>query len=114
MDVETVDLGDEVRHGVEARLDFTPVVLRAPVAREFLDGGERDALREVGDRLTLGQPRGIHAPAQLVEFRFGDADLELTKGDCVVAGLLCDGTHPRTPFRRTEKTPYQGLEAATD
>src|SRR5262249_16649753 len=47
VDVESVDLGDEVRERIEPRLDLAPVVFCRPVAREFLDGFQRDALREV-------------------------------------------------------------------
>jgi hypothetical protein len=34
VDVQTVDLGDELREGVESRLALAPVVLGRPVARE--------------------------------------------------------------------------------
>ena len=36
VNVEPIDLGDEVRQGVELRLDLAPVVLCRPIAREFL------------------------------------------------------------------------------
>ena len=38
VDVETIDLGDEIWHGIEARLDFAPVIFGGPVTREFLHG----------------------------------------------------------------------------
>ena len=37
VDVEPVDLGDELRQGVELRLALAPVVVRRPVAREVLE-----------------------------------------------------------------------------
>ena len=40
VDVETINLGDEVRHGVEARFDLAPVVFRRPVTCELLHGRE--------------------------------------------------------------------------
>src|SRR5688572_20405399 len=43
VNVETIDLGDEVRQRVEPRLDLAPVVFRAPVASQLLDGRERHA-----------------------------------------------------------------------
>ena len=45
MNVEPVDLGDELRQGVQLRLDLPPVVVRLPIARELLNGRELDALR---------------------------------------------------------------------
>ena len=54
VDVEPVDLGDEVRQGVQLRFEAAPVVLRAPVPRELLHRRERHALRVVADGLALG------------------------------------------------------------
>jgi hypothetical protein len=36
MNVEPVDLGDEVRQGLQPRFDLAPVVVGRPVARQFL------------------------------------------------------------------------------
>ena len=55
VDVQPVDFGDEVRYGVEPLLDLAPVILGLPVAQNLLDGLERHALREIGDRLLLRQ-----------------------------------------------------------
>jgi hypothetical protein len=76
MDVEPVDLGDEVRYGVQLRLACAPVVVGAPVARELLHRRERHALRIVGDRLALGPPGRVDAPAQLGELRLRKTDLK--------------------------------------
>ena len=63
VDVQAVDLGNEVREGVDPRFALAPVVLRAPVTREFLHGRERHALRKIGDGFLLGQPGRNDAPA---------------------------------------------------
>ena len=57
MNVQPVDLGDEVRQGVQPRLDLAPVVLRRPIARELLHRRERHALRVIRDRFLFGPPR---------------------------------------------------------
>src|SRR5215212_8197107 len=68
MNVESIDLGDELRERVQPALDLAPVVLCRPIADEILDRGERDALRKIGDGLLFGQPRGNDASAKLIEF----------------------------------------------
>ena len=45
MNVEPVDLGDELRQGVELRLALAPVVIGRPIARELLHRRELHALR---------------------------------------------------------------------
>src|SRR5689334_23429381 len=55
MDVETVDLGEEVRQRLEPRLALAPVVVAGPVARQLLGGRKADPLRVVADRFSLGQ-----------------------------------------------------------
>jgi hypothetical protein len=56
MDVQPVDLGHEVRQGVQFPLARAPVVVGRPVAYELLHHHEPHALRVVGDRLALGPP----------------------------------------------------------
>jgi hypothetical protein len=71
MKLQPVDLGDEVRQGVQLRPAPAPVVVCPPVARELLRHRQRHALEVIGDRLVLGQPGRVDAPAQLGELRFG-------------------------------------------
>src|SRR5262249_19876135 len=78
MNVETVDLGDEVRHCIEPRLGLAPVVLRAPVTGELLDGRERHALREIRDGFALGQARRTNTPAKILEVGLRKVDAEGT------------------------------------
>jgi hypothetical protein len=53
MNVQPIDLGDELRQSVEFRLDLAPVIVRAPIARECLNGRELYGLRSVRDRFPL-------------------------------------------------------------
>ena len=78
VDVETIDLGDEVRHRIEARLDFAPVIFGGPVAREFLRGRERHALRKVRDGFLLRESCRRDTPAQFGEFRVRSTHLKRT------------------------------------
>ena len=71
VDVEPVDLGGELRQGVELRLALAPVVLRRPVAREVPERRERHALRRVRDGLLLRPPRGVDAPAKIIQLCVG-------------------------------------------
>src|SRR5260370_23531328 len=54
VDVQIVDCGDEVRYGVEPRLDLAPVIVTLPVAQNLLAGLERYALRIIGDGFLVG------------------------------------------------------------
>ena len=100
VNVEPVDLGHELRQGIELRLGLPPVVVRAPVAHELLKLRELHALRPVIDRLAVGPPRRGDAPAQVDELLLGNVDAERT--DCaVLAGCTrrcwkeAGGTHGR-------------------
>ena len=45
MNVEPIDLGDEVRHGIDLRLALVPIVLARPILRELLHRRQLHALR---------------------------------------------------------------------
>ena len=66
---------------------LAPVVVGRPVARELLHRRERHALRVVGDRLALGPPGRVDAPAQIGELLLGEADLERADSGAVTASL---------------------------
>ena len=86
MNVEPVDLGDEVRVGLQLRLAPAPVVLRDPVARELLHRGQLHALRAIRDRSRLGPACRLDAVAQLGELLFRkNRNLERTNGGLVTA-----------------------------
>src|ERR1700728_3068543 len=76
MDVEPVNLGDEVRHGVDLRLALPPIMLTCPVLRELLHGCELDALRCIRDRFLFGPQRRFHASAEVDELLVWNADAE--------------------------------------
>jgi hypothetical protein len=80
VDVQVVDLGDEIRDGVEPRLDLAPVVVGLPVAQNLLDGLERYTLRIIGDGFLLGQPGLRQAPAQIGQRRLRNVDAEGSNG----------------------------------
>jgi len=54
VDVQAVDLGDEIRDGIDPRFDLAPVIVTLPVAQNLLDGLERYALRIIGDGFLVG------------------------------------------------------------
>src|ERR1700689_2963384 len=83
MDVEAVDLGHELRQRVELRLALPPVVVRPPIARDFLDRGELYALGVVQDGLTIGPARRRDAPAEIDQRILWNVNLE--RPDCVSA-----------------------------
>jgi hypothetical protein len=58
VDIQPVDFGDEIRYGVEPRLDLAPVVIGLPIAQNLLDGLERRADRLEIDLLGLGGQTG--------------------------------------------------------
>ena len=70
MNVQPVDLGDELRQGVESRLDLAPIVIRRPIARELLHRRKLHALRRIRDGFPVGPSRG------------GDALGEVSSSSC--------------------------------
>src|SRR5215813_4919264 len=85
MNVEPVDLGNELRQGVQFRLDLAPVVLCRPIAREFLRRRELYALRLIRDVFPLRPLRRDDAPAEVVERLLWDVDAE--GADCGCGGV---------------------------
>ena len=67
VNVEPVDLGQELRQGVQLRLHLAPIVIGCPIARELLNHRQRHALRVIRDRFPLRPARHRQALAQLVE-----------------------------------------------
>ena len=88
MNVETVDLGDEVRIRIQLRLDLAPVVFGRPVAGELLNRRELNALRSIRDRFPFRKPCRFDTPAKVDELLFRKLDVE--RPDCTVSG--CRGS----------------------
>src|SRR5262249_19254123 len=89
--VEPIDLGDELRQGVQSRLDLAPVVLCPPIASELLSRRELHALRVIRDRLSLRPPGRVDAPAQVGELRIRKIDMERTDRTRVRCLLAASG-----------------------
>ncbi len=84
VNIQPVDLGDELRHGVEPRFHFPPVVFGLPVAHEFLDGRQGYALGVIVDGLLLGPAGRGQAPAEIDQRLFGHVDTE--RADRIIRG----------------------------
>jgi hypothetical protein len=65
MNIDAVDLGDELRQGVEPSLYLAPVVFGRPIARELLCCRELNALRRIADSLPIRPSRRQHAPPEI-------------------------------------------------
>src|SRR5260370_24614391 len=89
MNVQSVDLGDELRQGVEFRLDLAPVILCRPIARELLYGRELHALRRIRDRFSFRPLGGVDASAQFAKFRFRNVHMKRTNCICLLPASLC-------------------------
>ena len=86
MNVQPVDLGDELRQGVQPRLDLAPIVFRRPIAGELLHRRERHALRVISDGFLFGPARRVDALPQVDEVLFRHVDAEGADG--VAGGVL--------------------------
>src|SRR6267142_785470 len=92
VNVESIDRGDELRQGVQPGLALAPVVLGRPIPRDGLSRRELHALRCIGDRLAIGPPCRVDAPAQLGQLRLRNVHLKRTNGgrvSCLLAAFLC-------------------------
>src|SRR5271169_3869782 len=76
MNVQPVDLGDELREGVQFCLALSPVVSGRPIAGKFPHCRKLHALRLICDSLLFGPLRGRNAPAKLIELGLRYADGE--------------------------------------
>jgi hypothetical protein len=89
VNVQPIDLGDELRQGVEPRFHLPPVVFRSPIARERLDRRELYSLRCVRNRFPLRPLCRVDAPAQFGKFRFRNIHMKRTNRSCLPAAWLC-------------------------
>ena len=88
MNIQSIDLGDELRQSVQFRLAFAPIVIRRPIAREFLNHGERHALRIIRDCFPFRPPRRIYALAQFGEFGFRKTRLKWSDSGVIGHSIL--------------------------
>src|SRR6266849_3449354 len=92
MNVESIDLGDEVRHGVDLGLAFAPIVLVRPILREFLHRRELHALRCIRYEFSLRPLGCVNASAQVGEVRLRCLKVKWTNSglvSCLLGGWLC-------------------------
>ena len=82
MNVQPIDLGDELRQGVELGLALAPVVFRRPIAREFLHRRELHALRLICDRFPLRPSGARNASTEIDERVFRNVDTEWPNSFC--------------------------------
>ena len=78
VNVQPVDLGDELRQGVQLRLALTPVVISCPISRECLNRSEPHALRGICYCFPVRPTGRVDAPAQFGEFCFRNINLKRT------------------------------------
>src|ERR1700733_5005597 len=78
MNVETIDLGYEIRQGVHFCFDLAPVILCRPIARERLDRRELYSLGCICNRFALRPLCRVDAPAQFDQFRFRNIYMKRT------------------------------------
>ena len=98
MNVQPIDLGHELRQGVQFRLDLAPVVICRPIARECLNRRELHALRCIRDRFPFRPLCRVDAPAQFGQFRFRNIHMKRTNSGLITARLLCNFSHSCAPF----------------
>src|SRR5580704_5056262 len=83
MNVQSINLGDEIRQSVDFCFDLAPVVLCRPIASERLSRRELHALGRIRDRFPFGPLCVVDAPAQFGEFRFWKIHL-VKRTNCAV------------------------------
>ncbi len=96
MNVQSIDLGDELRQGVHFCLDLAPVILCRPIARQRLNRRELYSLRCIRDRFPFRPLRRIDAPAQFGQFRLRNVHMKRTNRMlviCLLTALLCNCAH---------------------
>ena len=115
LDVEPVDLGDELRQGIQLRLGLAPVVIRSPIADERLDLVQLHALGLIGDSLPVGPTGGRDAATEVDQRLLGHVDAEGTDGAAVGRGGEMRGKQTESARgrdrqgRRAEKAPTIGI-----
>ena len=98
VDVQPVDLGLELRQGVQSRLAPAPVVLGRPVARQVLYRRQLHTLRPIGDEFPRRPAGRVDTAAQLVDLALRYFDSE--RPDRALRARSCGVTHDRVlPIR---------------
>ena len=92
MNVQSIDLGDELRQGGQFCFDLAPVIICRPIARQRLNRRELYSLGCIRDRFSFRPLCRVDAPAQFGQFRFRKIHMKRTNSilvSCLLAGLWC-------------------------
>src|SRR2546426_10704060 len=108
VNVDAIDLGDELREGVELRLALAPVVLRPPIARELLDRRELNTLRCIRDDFAFGPLGRLDAATQVGDLRIRNIHLERTN-----IAFISHGFQPPRKSEQTERSRSNGCRRST-
>src|SRR5215471_8652820 len=84
VNVDPVDRRHKLRKGIQLCLNLPPVVIRTPVADEFLQLRKLHALRLIRDRLPVGPSGRGNASAKIDDLLFRNIDFEWP--NCGVVG----------------------------
>src|ERR1700719_3516443 len=93
MNVKTIDLGRS-----NSRLTFPPVVVGPPIACDLPHRRQPNALRFVGNRLSVRPARCLDALAHFGKLRFGNAHMKRANRGFVADYLSCNAVRSATPL----------------
>src|SRR5258706_8144641 len=118
VNAQAVDPGAELRMGVQASLEASPVVSGAPIPDQLLHPVEGDALPPIIGRLALRPARGLQAAARVADRSTRRHDSEgrdrfrgaprCVDGDRIGTGAWCHaryGLAPRSCISQANATP---------
>src|SRR5208282_1069501 len=105
MNVQSIDLGDELRQGVHFCLDLAPVILCRPIARERLNRRELYSLGCICNRFSFRPDCRVDASAQFGEIRFRKTHMKPANSALITARLFYNCMHSFTPFPAKARRP---------
>ena len=90
MNVQSIDLSEEVRQGLQFCLALAPVVIGRPITRQRLHRRKLHALRSIRNGFPFRPLCRFDAPTQFGEFLFWKIHfLKRTNSICLLAASLC-------------------------
>src|SRR5437867_10144949 len=98
MNVQSIDLGDELRQGVHFCLDLAPVILCRPIARERLNRRELYSLGCICNRFSFRPLCRVDAPAQFGELPFRN-NTHMKRTNCGLVSCLLAALFGSTGWR---------------
>src|SRR6478609_464084 len=82
VNIDAIDCRYELRKSIQPCLKLSPVVVRTPIAHQFLQPREWHALRLIRDRFPVRPAGCVKASAQVDELFLGNIDAE--RSNCVI------------------------------